>query len=91
MFCLLCNIAYGLIIFIGSIKLAQFFFALFKGIHRNLLRKPLDLAERYGKGTWALVTGASMGIGEQCCHELAKQGFNIILVSRSKGKLDTVA
>ena len=38
-----------------------------------------------------VVTGASDGIGKAYCHELAKQGLNVVLMSRSKGKLDVVA
>ena len=36
---------------------------------------------------FALVTGASSGIGLQICHSLAKRGYNIILTSRSENKL----
>jgi len=50
-----------------------------------LMRSKLDLLQRYGgKGTWALVTGASDGIGLEFCKQLAKDGFNIVLVSRSE-------
>jgi len=58
--------------------------------YRILLRPRRSLKSRYG-GNWALVTGASQGIGEQYCYELAKSGFNIILMSRSGEKLDDVA
>ena len=47
---------------------------------------------RYGgEGTWALVTGASDGIGAEFCRQLAKDGFNICLVSRTMAKLESVA
>jgi len=42
-------------------------------------------------GSWAVVTGATDGIGKAYCFELAKQGLNILLISRTQEKLDTVA
>jgi len=38
----------------------------------------------------ALVTGASSGIGRDMARELAKKGYNLILVSRDKEKLEEV-
>ena len=38
-----------------------------------------------------LVTGASDGIGAEFCRQLAKDGFNICLVSRTMAKLESVA
>lgn len=38
-----------------------------------------------------MVTGATDGIGKSYAKELAKQGLNIILVSRTQAKLDSVA
>jgi 17beta-estradiol 17-dehydrogenase / very-long-chain 3-oxoacyl-CoA reductase len=45
------------------------------------------LAERYGRGTWALITGASDGLGKAFARELARYGFNLLLVSRTEEKL----
>mmetsp|Transcript_13793 Transcript_13793/g.12225 ORF Transcript_13793/g.12225 Transcript_13793/m.12225 type:complete len:286 (+) Transcript_13793:104-961(+) len=55
---------------------------------RNYVRKPLDLQQRYGKGTWAIVTGATGGIGEAYCIELANRNFNLILFGRNKENVD---
>ena len=38
-----------------------------------------------------MVTGATDGIGKGFCHQLAKQGLNVVLVSRSMDKLINVA
>ncbi|KAL2170460.1 hypothetical protein VTG60DRAFT_4840 [Thermothelomyces hinnuleus] len=47
---------------------------------------------KYGKkGTWAVVTGASDGLGKEFAHQLAAKGFNLVLVSRTQSKLDALA
>jgi 17beta-estradiol 17-dehydrogenase / very-long-chain 3-oxoacyl-CoA reductase len=45
------------------------------------------LAERYGRGSWVLITGAGDGLGKAFSQELAQYGFNLILVSRTQEKL----
>ncbi len=42
-------------------------------------------------GSWAIVTGASSGIGKELTLALASAGINIVLVSRSKDQLEAVA
>lgn len=43
-----------------------------------------------GNGGWAIVTGASDGIGKAYAFELAKRGFNLLLLSRTESKLQSV-
>lgn len=43
------------------------------------------------KGAWALVTGGSEGVGKAVAAELARNGINVLLVSRSQAKLDAAA
>jgi uncharacterized protein len=40
---------------------------------------------------WALVTGGSKGLGKAIAHELAKNGFSLLLVARSANLLEEVA
>lgn len=42
-------------------------------------------------GRWALVTGASSGIGHELSRQFARHGFNVILVARSAERLAEVA
>lgn len=42
-------------------------------------------------GQWALVTGASGGIGYELCRQFARNGFNVILVARNAERLAEVA
>ncbi|KAI1086398.1 short chain dehydrogenase [Rostrohypoxylon terebratum] len=47
---------------------------------------------KYGKkGTWAVVTGASDGLGKEFATQLAARGFNLILVSRTLSKLEALS
>ncbi|RAQ46152.1 ketoreductase [Aspergillus flavus] len=43
------------------------------------------------KGSWAVVTGASDGLGKEFSLQLARAGFNIVLVSRTASKLTTLS
>ncbi|CDW80855.1 steroid dehydrogenase [Stylonychia lemnae] len=76
--------AYGLYKIIGTYLLPPAV-----GLIKHSLRPRRNLLERY-HSNWALVTGASDGIGEAICHELAKSGFNIVLLSRTQEKLEKV-
>ncbi|WP_407278400.1 SDR family NAD(P)-dependent oxidoreductase [Aromatoleum evansii] len=43
------------------------------------------------RGAWALVTGASSGIGREYCVQLACRGINLVLVARRASRLEELA
>ncbi|XP_052898020.1 inactive hydroxysteroid dehydrogenase-like protein 1 [Anopheles moucheti] len=58
-----------------------------KSLTQLIFRK--EFAQRYGK--WAVITGASDGIGKGYAHYLARKGMSIVLVARNEAKLAKVA
>ena len=56
-------------------------------MHRSTSHE--SFSHRYGP--WALVAGASEGIGRAFAWELARRGLSLVLVARRQGPLDTLA
>ncbi|XP_037535983.1 testosterone 17-beta-dehydrogenase 3 [Nematolebias whitei] len=52
---------------------------------------PLPEAFFTSMGEWAVVTGASEGIGKAYAVALAERGMNVVIISRTKATLDQVA
>ena len=46
-----------------------------------------SLTRRHGDDAWAVVTGATDGLGLAYAHEFARRGLNVMLISRTKAKL----
>ena len=75
---------------IGAYYLGSMAYKALKGFTLYCVLPRRDLKIRYGGG-WALITGSSDGIGKAYAHELAKSGFDVILMARNQEKLDAVA
>ena len=77
---------------VGVLVLCYWIFLLVKFVLRHFT-KPSDafLKKLSGGDAWAVVTGASDGIGKAYAVTLAKKGFNVFLISRTLSKLEAVA
>ncbi len=54
---------------------------------RRQVRTTEHLTDRYGRGSWAVVTGGTDGIGLEMAKELGRRHFNIVIIGRNSEKL----
>lgn len=81
--------ALNFIYFLAAIGAIYFILFLIKVLWSllKLLIPAKNIRDSYGENCWAVVTGATDGIGLGFCEELAAFGINICLVSRNATKL----
>ena len=70
--------------FLQLLFFAQYFAT---GFYEVFIVKGYNYPERYGKDSWAVVTGSTDGIGLELCRSIAKRGLNVVLISRTESKL----
>lgn len=75
---------------VGLLTLSCLLLRVLKFLKLNYLTS-VNMKKKYGKaGEWAVVTGASEGIGQAMALDLARRGFNVCVIARTQSKLDTV-
>ncbi|XP_058977381.1 hydroxysteroid dehydrogenase-like protein 1 [Musca domestica] len=81
---------------LGAIVLLYFLYECLKSPVKLLYYQWLErekklppLTDKYGK--WAAITGSTDGIGKAYSRELARKGFNIVLIARNEEKLRQTA
>ncbi|KAG5176198.1 putative 3-ketoacyl-CoA reductase [Tribonema minus] len=69
---------------VGGLVVLRAFLCFLGALYSTFLRPAKNL-KKYGE--WAVVTGATDGIGKAMSFELAKKGLNVLLISRTESKL----
>ncbi|KAA6427626.1 MAG: hypothetical protein FRX49_02289 [Trebouxia sp. A1-2] len=73
---------------IGLIVVLRLVLTITKAVWVYFLRPGQNLRKL---GSWAVVTGATDGIGRALCDNLARKGLNVLLISRTESKLVAAA
>ncbi|KAI8890989.1 NAD(P)-binding protein [Backusella circina FSU 941] len=77
---------------IGAVFLGYKFLGLLKALYDSFVASGIPLKKfGAGSGAWAVITGATDGIGKEFALQLAKKKFNVLLISRTASKLDSLA
>ncbi|GAB7348202.1 hypothetical protein MBLNU459_g6206t1 [Dothideomycetes sp. NU459] len=77
--------------FIGLLYVTLKIFSFWRLIASLFILPGASLSKFGKKGSWAVITGASDGIGKEYALQLAAKGYNVALISRTKSKLDALA
>jgi 17beta-estradiol 17-dehydrogenase / very-long-chain 3-oxoacyl-CoA reductase len=79
-------------LFVGVYKITTFTLSV-GSLLVDLFVLPAVDFKKYGakQGKWAVVTGASDGIGKEYAYQLASRGLNVVLISRTLSKLELIA
>lgn len=71
---------------VGLFVILSFIWDFICGFYNHFLRPGKNIVKTFGE--WAVVTGATDGIGKAMAFELAKKGCSVLLISRTQSKLD---
>jgi 17beta-estradiol 17-dehydrogenase / very-long-chain 3-oxoacyl-CoA reductase len=87
-----CNcttIAVAAVGLVGLFVVAKWALCILSGV-LSALTTGSKLKKYHRPGSWAVVTGATDGIGQAFAADLYKKGWNVLIVSRTQTKLDEV-
>lgn len=76
------NLVSKVVSYFIMIQLAFLIVYVIKFVTKNFLTAECDLAARYGRKSWVLITGCGSGQGRRFAIEFAKRRFNLVLAGR---------
>lgn len=77
----------GSLVLLGAVVFLNGSLKILSGLYKTFLRPAKNLKKL---GQWAVVTGATDGIGKAYAVAFAKKGLNVVLISRTESKLQDV-
>lgn len=80
-----------IIFWIGFYRLTLAVFHWAQYVKRHFNNPGLNLLARYGEGSYAVVTGATGGIGSEFSKQLAKKGFNLVMIDMNQASLEELS
>jgi 17beta-estradiol 17-dehydrogenase / very-long-chain 3-oxoacyl-CoA reductase len=82
--------AVGVCAAIGAVSVLKSSVSMMGSFSRHCLRSPYNHYKRYAKdaNSYVVVTGGSDGIGFEICNQMAEQGFNVCIISRTLSKIE---
>lgn len=83
--CTATALLFSVAVLLGAYQVVSFAVGIVLGLAKVLFSGSGDLRKKYGQ--WAVVTGATDGIGFAYCQQFAKRGVNVVLISRTESKL----
>ena len=81
---------YQLIVMVGAYQVAWWVYRWLGLLYRTFFGTKAT-TERYGAGSWAVVTGSTDPLGKEVAKQLAREGFNIVLVGKELSDLNAIA
>lgn len=59
-------------------------------ISQNFVHSQINFADRYGDGSWVVISGATNDTGKEFSKRFAKQGFRLILLDTDQEQLNSL-
>ena len=81
------NFFLGLVLLFLILQILFFIGKIFHLVYKYYFLSEVNFPQRYGKNTWALITGSSSGQGKEFALQFAKRGFHIILTGSLRNSI----